>query len=404
MHPKMLFDDFYNLSMKGSLVEALGDAGMPRFAFNPATGKWVTEYEGKTATHKKLAQAIAENNLQMEYYTKTCCITGRCATCEGKCGALARDFNVKNATNRDSESIAYWQQQMRYAIKPEFGDMTTKAQPKDGVKNSDRKWSPVLDSTEWGIVNYAVEHNQGTAITSTCNMFFKKSKGRTLFGIYSTDDSTLLYASRESTAERERLFLEQFLEEYENGNVTDTSTEGLHTWAKAVRLQQDAGTGDDSGDVAPGRSAGDAALYGRPSRLYSSAALRNVLENIFQKETAGRTGDGIVRKSERGNAPVFYSKMGKVVESMKQEKFGASSVISMLRGRGVKAEEIRWSGIQAFLDGKKSVTKDELLQFINGSMLHIDEQDYSNTIMYTEEEKIQRDKLLLSAMVRRRRK
>lgn len=124
MHPTMLFDDFYNLSMKGSLVEALGDAGMPRFAFNPATGKWVTEYEGKTATHKKLAQAIAENNLQMEYYTKTCCITGRCATCEGKCGALARDFNVKNATNRDSESVAYWQKQMRYAIKPEFGDMT----------------------------------------------------------------------------------------------------------------------------------------------------------------------------------------------------------------------------------------------------------------------------------------
>ena len=79
------------------------------------------------------------------------------------------------------------------------------------------------------------------------------------------------------------------------------------------------------------------------------------------------------RYSERTNAPVFYSQMGKVVEGMKQEKFGASSVISMLRGRGVKAEEIRWSGIQAFLEGKKSVTKAELLDFINGSMLHIEE-------------------------------
>lgn len=105
-------------------VEALGDAGMPRFAFNPVTGSWVTEYEGKTATHKRLAQAIADNGLQMEYYTKTCCITGRCATCNGKCGALARDFNVKNATNRDAESIAYWQEQMEYAEEPEFGDMT----------------------------------------------------------------------------------------------------------------------------------------------------------------------------------------------------------------------------------------------------------------------------------------
>ena len=78
--------------------------------------------------------------------------------------------------------------------------------------------------------------------------------------------------------------------------------------------------------------------------------------------------------SKRGNAPVFYSQMGKVVESMKQEKFGASSVISMLRGRGVKAEEIRWSGIQAFLDGKKSVTKAELMEFIQGSMLQIEEE------------------------------
>lgn len=67
--------------------------------------------------------------------------------------------------------------------------------------------------------------------------------------------------------------------------------------------------------------------------------------------------------------------MGKVVEGMKQEKFGASSVISMLRGRGVKAEEIRWSGIQEFLEGKKSVTKAELLEFIKGSMLHIEEQE-----------------------------
>lgn len=80
------------------------------------------------------------------------------------------------------------------------------------------------------------------------------------------------------------------------------------------------------------------------------------------------------QETDADNAPTFYSQMGKVVEGMKQEKFGASSVISMLRGRGVKAEEIRWSGIHAFLDGKKSVTKAELIDFINSSMLHIEEE------------------------------
>lgn len=84
--------------------------------------------------------------------------------------------------------------------------------------------------------------------------------------------------------------------------------------------------------------------------------------------------------SERDYAPTFYSKMGRVVEGVKQEKLGASSVIPMLTGKGVKAEEIRWSGIHTFLDGKKSVTKQELLDFINGSMLEIGEQMSSNNI------------------------
>ena len=81
-----------------------------------------------------------------------------------------------------------------------------------------------------------------------------------------------------------------------------------------------------------------------------------------------------IRYSKRDLAPTFYSQMGKVVEEMKQDKFAANSVVSMLRGRGVKAEEIRWSGIVTWLEGKKSVTKQELLDFIASSQLQIGEQ------------------------------
>lgn len=119
-------------------VEALGDAGMPSFTYNPVTNTWLTENEGKTQTHKKLAQAIADEGLQAEYYTKTCCITGRCADCNGKCGALARDFNVKNATNRDAESVAYWQKHMQYGIEPEF----------DTVENEDNNKFSLLNDVE----------------------------------------------------------------------------------------------------------------------------------------------------------------------------------------------------------------------------------------------------------------
>ena len=59
----------------------------------------------------------------------------------------------------------------------------------------------------------------------------------------------------------------------------------------------------------------------------------------------------------------FYSKMEQVIEETKQPKLGAASVINYLRGKGVKEAEIKWSGLEDFLSGKKSVTKEELLEY-----------------------------------------
>ena len=86
-------------------------------------------------------------------------------------------------------------------------------------------------------------------------------------------------------------------------------------------------------------------------------------------------------------APTFYSLMARVVDGLKQEKFGASTVVSTLRNKGVKVEEIKWSGIEEFLEGKKSVTKAELQEFIAGSMLQIEEETLDNKDRpYTEDQ------------------
>lgn len=79
--------------------------------------------------------------------------------------------------------------------------------------------------------------------------------------------------------------------------------------------------------------------------------------------------------SLRDKAPTFYSQMARTIDGIKQDKIGAASVVSYLRGRGVKAEEIKWSGIEEWLQGKKSVTKAELQEFAAGSMLQIEEQE-----------------------------
>ena len=73
-------------------------------------------------------------------------------------------------------------------------------------------------------------------------------------------------------------------------------------------------------------------------------------------------------------APTFYSQMGEVIDDIKLEKMGTPSVLNHLKNRGVKNEEIKWSGIEAFLEGKKSVTKAELQEFVAGSQLQIEEE------------------------------
>ena len=82
----------------------------------------------------------------------------------------------------------------------------------------------------------------------------------------------------------------------------------------------------------------------------------------FIEEIIPQDSNSVNRKfSDRDSyAPTFYSHMGKVIDDIKLEKMGAGGVVSYLKGKGVKNEEIKWSGIEDYLDGKKSVTKAEL--------------------------------------------
>ena len=101
-----------------------------------------------------------------------------------------------------------------------------------------------------------------------------------------------------------------------------------------------------------------------------------VASDIEAGKTSSEVDYGMNRKaklSARNTAPTFYSQMGKAVDGIKDAKIGAKDVVSYLKGKGVKNEEIKWSGIENFLEGKKSVTKEELQAFVASSMLDIEE-------------------------------
>lgn len=90
------------------------------------------------------------------------------------------------------------------------------------------------------------------------------------------------------------------------------------------------------------------------------------------------TTDADIRYSDRDYAPVWYSKMTNVINDIKPAKMGATGVVPYLKGKGIKDEEIKWSGIATFLEGKKSVTKEELQEFAKNSSLNISEETLSN--------------------------
>ena len=88
----------------------------------------------------------------------------------------------------------------------------------------------------------------------------------------------------------------------------------------------------------------------------------------------GKIGDSALYSDRDSYAPTFYSQMGKVINEIKMDKIGAASLVNYLKGKGIKHDEIKWSGIEAWLEGKKSVTKAELQEFLAGSQLQIEEQ------------------------------
>lgn len=67
--------------------------------------------------------------------------------------------------------------------------------------------------------------------------------------------------------------------------------------------------------------------------------------------------------------PAFYSKMTNLVE----QKMGKSATVEQVRAiiKDAKADEVKWSGIENFLEGKEKVSKQELMDFLGDNLLDI---------------------------------
>ena len=106
-------------------------------------------------------------------------------------------------------------------------------------------------------------------------------------------------------------------------------------------------------------------LNGRNRDLIEAEFVNGPVEN----EEKATVRFSVINDNHNKWAPVFYSRMQQTIEDWTNgkgqplgDKMSAQQVEGWLKGKGVKDEEIKWSGIRQYLEGKKSVTRDELLQ------------------------------------------
>jgi hypothetical protein len=98
-----------------------------------------------------------------------------------------------------------------------------------------------------------------------------------------------------------------------------------------------------------------------------------LFKNIIPEEGRG-TGKAFKPVLEKEPAPTFYSKLAKEVKSPNfPNKVSGVAAGNRLR-KVVKPEEMRWSGIEDFLKDKKSVTKQEIQDYLKLNEIKIEER------------------------------
>jgi len=90
----------------------------------------------------------------------------------------------------------------------------------------------------------------------------------------------------------------------------------------------------------------------------------------------GPTDDAAARAAPQDDISEigFYSAVRRAVDALPQEKGTAVQMRQMIaKGEGVKPEEMAWIGLDDFLKGRKNVTKQEIMDFVDANQVEVKE-------------------------------
>ena len=83
------------------------------------------------------------------------------------------------------------------------------------------------------------------------------------------------------------------------------------------------------------------------------------------------------------DVPTFFSKAEQVINEKVSNNASGDAIKSVLQNNGVKADEMKWAGLDEFLKDKPKVSKSELQQFIKENQIQLKDVDLGKTQRFT---------------------
>jgi hypothetical protein len=121
-------------------------------------------------------------------------------------------------------------------------------------------------------------------------------------------------------------------------------------------------------------TAGSAMQLGRIGTRMTGQAQDLARDLVREIQTTPPTGAVTMAPSSIPKSDIgFYSQLEAAVQPLQNKGTGQQYLAQIQKSAGVKPEEIQWTGLDEFLKGKKSVTKQEIQDYLNANRVDVQE-------------------------------
>jgi hypothetical protein len=136
-------------------------------------------------------------------------------------------------------------------------------------------------------------------------------------------------------------------------------------------------------DITPGMLTSPTRLFDDATRQAAMAAKQGVktagraassMEDMLRQKVSAPVGSIQLTQPEPTQNPLgFYSALDRATDSLQNRGTGQQFLNQITNMQGVKADEIKWTGLDEFLKGKKDVTKQEVKDYLNANQVNVKE-------------------------------